>query len=112
MAPVPRSPFPVPCSAVRVLLIEDHRPLVRAIKQGLEEEGFAVDVAADGEEGDYKARTANYDVIILDLMLPKIDGLTLLQKWRKEGMNAHILVLTAKGTIEDKVTGLDLGADD
>src|SRR5439155_20448853 len=97
---------------VRVLLIEDHKPMLRAIKQGLEEEGFAVDVAADGEEGDYKARSANYDVIILDLMLPKIDGLTLLQKWRKEGMNAHILVLTAKGAIEDKVTGLDLGADD
>ena len=97
---------------MRVLLIEDHKPMLRAIKQGLEEEGFAVDVAADGEEGDYKARTANYDVIILDLMLPKIDGLTLLQKWRKEGMNAHILVLTAKGAIEDKVTGLDLGADD
>ena len=97
---------------MRVLLIEDHKPMLRAIKQGLEEEGFAVDVAADGEEGDYKARSSNYYVIILDLMLPKIDGLTLLQKWRKEGMNAHILVLTAKGAIEDKVTGLDLGADD
>ena len=97
---------------MRVLLIEDHKPMLRAIKQGLEEEGFAVDVAADGEEGNYKARTANYDVIILDLMLPKIDGLTLLQQWRREGMNAHILVLTAKGSIEDKVHGLDLGADD
>jgi DNA-binding response OmpR family regulator len=97
---------------VRVLLIEDHKPMLRAIKQGLEEEGFAVDVANDGEEGNYKAKTANYDVIILDLMLPKIDGLTLLQQWRREGMNAHILVLTAKGAIEDKVHGLDLGADD
>jgi DNA-binding response OmpR family regulator len=97
---------------VRVLLIEDHKPMLRAIKQGLEEEGFAVDVAVDGEEGNYKARTANYDVIILDLMLPKIDGLTLLQQWRREGMNAHILVLTAKGSIEEKVHGLDLGADD
>jgi DNA-binding response OmpR family regulator len=97
---------------VRVLLIEDHKPMLRAIKQGLEEEGFAVDIAVDGEEGNYKARTANYDVIILDLMLPKIDGLTLLQQWRREGMNAHILVLTAKGSIEEKVHGLDLGADD
>jgi DNA-binding response OmpR family regulator len=97
---------------VRVLLIEDHKPMLRAIKQGLEEEGFAVDIANDGEEGNYKARTANYDVIILDLMLPKIDGLTLLQQWRREGMNAHILVLTAKGSIEEKVHGLDLGADD
>jgi DNA-binding response OmpR family regulator len=97
---------------VRVLLIEDHKPMLRAIKQGLEEEGFAVDIANDGEEGNYKARTANYDVIILDLMLPKIDGLTLLQQWRREGMNAHILVLTAKGRIEEMVHGLDLGADD
>jgi DNA-binding response OmpR family regulator len=97
---------------LRVLLIEDHKPMLRAIKQGLEEEGFAVDVASDGEEGNYKAKTANYDVIILDLMLPKIDGLSLLQRWRREGMNAHILVLTAKGSIEDKVHGLDLGADD
>jgi DNA-binding response OmpR family regulator len=97
---------------MRVLLVEDHKPLRRALKQGLEEEGFAVDVAADGEEGDFKARTAEYDVIILDLMLPKIDGLTLLQKWRHDGVKAHILVLTARGGIEDKVKGLDLGADD
>jgi DNA-binding response OmpR family regulator len=97
---------------MRVLLIEDHKPLVRALRQGLEEEGFAVDVAADGEEGDFKARTAEYDVIILDLMLPKVDGLTLLQKWRREGIKTHVLVLTARGSIDDKVKGLDLGADD
>jgi DNA-binding response OmpR family regulator len=97
---------------VRVLLIEDHKPLVRALKQGLEEEGFAVDVAYDGEEGNYKAQTANYDIIILDLMLPKEDGLSLLQRWRRDGMTSHVLVLTARGSIEDKVKGLDLGADD
>ena len=97
---------------MRVLLIEDHKPLVRALKQGLEEEGFAVDVAQDGEEGDYKARTAEYDVIILDLMLPKRDGLTLLKSWRKAGLTTHVIVLTARGGIEDKVEGLDLGADD
>jgi DNA-binding response OmpR family regulator len=97
---------------LRVLLIEDHKPLVRALKQGLEEEGFAVDVSYDGEEGDYKARTAEYDVIILDLMLPKVDGLSLLQRWRREGLKTHVLVLTARGGIEDKVRGLDLGADD
>ena len=97
---------------MRLLLIEDHKPLVRALKQGLEEEGFAVDVAYDGEEGGYKAQTADYDVIILDLMLPKEDGLSLLQRWRKAGMKAHVLVLTARGGIEDKVRGLDLGADD
>ena len=97
---------------MRVLLIEDHKPLVRALKQGLEEEGFAVDVAYDGEEGGYKAQTANYDVIILDLMLPKEDGLSLLQRWRRSNMKSHVLVLTARGGIEDKVRGLDLGADD
>ncbi len=97
---------------MRVLLIEDHKPLVRALKQGLEEEGFAVDVATDGPEGDFKARTAEYDVIILDIMLPKVDGLSLLQRWRKEGLTTHILVLTARGSMEDKVKGLDLGADD
>jgi DNA-binding response OmpR family regulator len=97
---------------MRVLLVEDHKPLRRALKQGLEEEGFAVDAAADGEEGDFKARTAEYDVIVLDLMLPKIDGLTLLQNWRRDGVKAHVLVLTARDSIEDKVKGLDLGADD
>lgn len=98
--------------AVRVLLIEDHKPLVRALKQGLEEEGFAVDVAYDGEIGAYKAQTADYDVIILDLMLPKEDGLSLLQRWRRDGLKTHVLVLTARSGIEDKVRGLDLGADD
>jgi len=97
---------------MRILLIEDHKPLQRAVRQGLEEEGFAVDLASDGEEGDFKARTAEYDVIILDLQLPKVDGLTLLQKWRASGMSTHVLVLTARTTTEDKVRGLDLGADD
>jgi DNA-binding response OmpR family regulator len=97
---------------VRILLVEDHKPLVKTLKQGLEEEGFAVDTAIDGEEGDYKARTAEYDVIVLDLMLPKVDGLSLLQRWRKDGLKTHVLVLTARGEIEDKVRGLDLGADD
>jgi DNA-binding response OmpR family regulator len=97
---------------VRILLVEDHKPLLRALKRGLEEEGFAVDVAEDGEEADFKARGSSYDVIILDLMLPKIDGLTLLKTWRKDGITTHILLLTAKDTTEDKVRGLDLGADD
>jgi DNA-binding response OmpR family regulator len=97
---------------MRVLLVEDHKPMVRALRKGLEEEGFAVDTATDGEEADYKATTANYDVIILDLMIPKKDGLSLLQKWRREGISTHVLVLTARGGIDDKVKGLDLGADD
>jgi DNA-binding response OmpR family regulator len=97
---------------VKVLVIEDNKTLVRALKQGLEEEGFAVDVALDGEEGDYKARSATYDVIVLDLMLPKVDGMTLIKRWRSSGMTTHVLMLTAKGAIEDRVHGLDSGADD
>jgi DNA-binding response OmpR family regulator len=97
---------------VRVLLVEDHKPLSRSLKRGLEEEGFAVDLAEDGEVADYKARSASYDVIILDLMLPKKDGLTLLKEWRKAGLATHILVLTAKDALHDKVKGLDIGADD
>src|SRR4051812_29794153 len=97
---------------VRVLLVEDHKPLSRVLKRGLEEEGFAVDIAEDGEEADYKARGSSYDVIVLDVMLPKLDGLTLLQQWRKRGLQTHILLLTAKDSTEDKVRGLDLGADD
>jgi DNA-binding response OmpR family regulator len=97
---------------MRVLLVEDHKPLVRALRQGLEEEGFAVDVAYDGEEGDFKARTASYDVIILDRMLPKLDGLTLLQRWRKDGVTTHVLILSARDTGADKVAGLNQGADD
>src|SRR5207248_10874027 len=99
-------------NAMRVLLIEDHKPLVRGLRKGLEEEGFAVDVAYDGEEGDFKAMTAEYDVIILDVMLPKEDGLSLLQRWRRKGLNTHVLLLTARAGIDDKVKGLDLGADD
>jgi DNA-binding response OmpR family regulator len=97
---------------VRLLLVEDHKPLVRALRQGLEEDGFAVDVACDGEEANHKAINTNYDVIILDLMLPKKDGLTLLKEWRSAGVQTHVIVLTAHGTLDDKVKGLDVGADD
>jgi DNA-binding response OmpR family regulator len=97
---------------VRVLIVEDQKSILRAVRQGLEEEGFAVDVAADGEEADHKATSVKYDAIVLDLMLPKIDGLTLLQKWRRAGIDTHVLVLTARGSTEDKVKGLDTGADD
>jgi DNA-binding response OmpR family regulator len=97
---------------MRVLLVEDHKPLVRALRQGLEEENFAVDVANDGEEADVKVRNTAYDVIVLDLMLPRIDGLTLLQRWRRDNIKTHVLVLTARSNIDDKVRGLDAGADD
>lgn len=97
---------------MRVLLVEDNAQLLKALRQGLEEEGFAVDVATDGEEADVKCRSTSYDVIVLDIMLPKVDGLTLLKRWRGSGINTHVLMLTAKSTTADKVAGLDSGADD
>ncbi|MCZ2340742.1 MAG: response regulator transcription factor [Bacteroidales bacterium] len=97
---------------MRVLLVEDQVSLLKALRQGLEEEGFAVDTAADGEEADAKAHNTEYDVIVLDIMLPKVDGLTLLKRWRESGMATHVLMLTARGTTDDKVAGLDSGADD
>ena len=97
---------------MRILIVEDQMSMLRAWRQGLEEEGFAVDTATDGEEADVKARTTPYDVILLDIMLPKVDGLTLLKRWRQSGINTHVLMLTAKVTVADKVTGLDSGADD
>jgi DNA-binding response OmpR family regulator len=97
---------------VRILLVEDQLTFSKMVRQGLEDEGFAVDAAMDGEEADVKARTTPYDVIILDQMLPKVDGLTLLKRWREAGITTHVLMLTAKGTTADKVAGLDTGADD
>jgi DNA-binding response OmpR family regulator len=95
-----------------VLLVEDQVPLVKALQQGLEEEGFAVDTALDGESADAKVKATQYDVIVLDIMLPKVDGLTLLKRWRAAGVGTHVLMLTAKTTTQDIVAGLDTGADD
>jgi DNA-binding response OmpR family regulator len=97
---------------MRVLLIEDYEPLRKSVVRGLREAGYAVDAAADGEEGAWYAKSGDYDVIVLDLMLPKVDGLTILQQLRAAGNPAHVLVLTAKDTLEDRVRGLNLGADD
>lgn len=97
---------------MRLLLVEDQAALLKALRQGLEEEGYAVDTAADGEDADAKATSTDYDVIVLDIMLPKIDGLTLLKKWRAGGVKSHILMLTARGGTDAKVSGLDSGADD
>ena len=97
---------------MRVLVVEDSAPLRKPMVQGLKEAGFAVDVAADGEEGWWYARSGEYDAIVLDLMLPGIDGLTILKRLRKAGRQTHILILTAKDTLEDRVLGLNLGADD
>jgi DNA-binding response OmpR family regulator len=95
-----------------VLVIEDYEPVRQSIVQGLQEEGFAVDATGDGEEGLWYARTGQYDVILLDLMLPKVDGLTILERLRQLGNPVHVLILTAKDTLDDRLQGLDLGADD
>ena len=97
---------------MRLLIIEDYVPLQKSLAQGLREAGFAVDVTGDGNEGLWYAVNNDYDVIILDLMLPGMDGLTILEKLRDEGRQSHVLILTAKDTLEDKVKGLELGADD
>lgn len=97
---------------MRILVIEDEKKITDFIKRGLKEEGYAVDVAYDGEEGHFLAKTNNYDLILLDLMLPKMDGITLCKTIKEEGVPAPIIMITAKGTVKDKVTGLDAGADD
>ena len=97
---------------MRILVIEDEVKIAQFIKRGLKEEGYAVDVANDGEEGHFLLSSNEYDAIILDLMLPKIDGLTLCRTLRKEGNQTPIVMLTAKDTVKDKVKGLDSGADD
>lgn len=97
---------------MRILIIEDERRLSSVIKKGLMEEGFAVDTAYDGEEGQYLAESEEYDLIILDIMLPKLDGLTVCQELRKKNVKTPVLILTAKSTIEDKIAGLDSGGDD
>lgn len=97
---------------MRILLVEDERRLANVVKKGLLEEGFAVDVAYDGEEGKYLAESEEYDLIILDITLPKVDGVTICKELRKKNNKTPILMLTARATLEEKVIGLDSGADD
>jgi len=97
---------------MRLLVIEDEKKVASFIKKGLEEEHYAVDVAYDGEEGLYLSETNDYDLVILDLMIPKIHGWDVLKKIRAKRNNVPILVLTARDSIEDKVKGLDSGCDD
>ena len=97
---------------MRVLIIEDERKLSNIVRKGLIEEGFAVDQAFDGEEGQYLAESESYDLIILDIMLPKINGLDVCRSLRNKKITTPILMLTAKTTVENKVEGLNVGADD
>ncbi|KKU56962.1 MAG: Two component transcriptional regulator, winged helix family [Candidatus Amesbacteria bacterium GW2011_GWA2_47_11] len=97
---------------MRILVVEDEHRIANSIKKGLEQEHFAVDVAYSGSDGWDLAEGEEYDLIILDLMLPGMDGLEICRKLRRAGINTPVLMLTAKGQVQDRVTGLDTGADD
>ena len=97
---------------MRILVVEDETKIAKFIKRGLKEEGYVVDISSDGEDGHFLASTNDYDLMILDLMLPKMDGLTLCRKIRGEKINTPVIILTAKDATKDKVTGLDAGAND
>lgn len=95
-----------------MLFVEDSKILQRTVAAALRKSGYAVDVTGDGNEGLWYAESHSYDVIILDRLLPGLDGLTILQRLRREGQTAQVLMLTAKDTVEDRVCGLRTGADD
>jgi DNA-binding response OmpR family regulator len=97
---------------MKILIVEDEKRLAVLLKKGLEENAFAVDLCFDGEEGLYMAETFPYDAVILDVMLPKVDGFAVLGKLRAKGIAVPVLMLTARGEIENRVKGLNIGADD
>ncbi|MDB6166455.1 MAG: Two-component system, OmpR family, copper resistance phosphate regulon response regulator CusR [Lacunisphaera sp.] len=97
---------------MRILLVEDSARLQRSLSGALRKTGYAVDVASDGEEGLWLAGSHDYDVIVLDIMLPKRDGLSMLAELRRLGRPVHVLLLTARDTVADRVNGLQTGADD
>lgn len=97
---------------MRILVVEDEATLSRQLAQAVEEAGYAVDCAADGEQADYLVRTETYDAIVMDLGLPRVDGLTLLRGWRDAALMIPVLMLTARGSWHERVQGIDDGADD
>src|SRR6201992_2411596 len=97
---------------MRILLVEDDKDLQRLRKKGLNEAGYVVDAALDGEEGHFLGDTEPYDAVVLDLGLPKMDGVAVLEKWRAAGRTVAVLILTARDRWSDKVAGFDAGADD
>ncbi len=97
---------------MRILVVEDDPDLARQLEAALGDAGYVVDLAADGEEGHFLGDTEPYDAVILDLGLPVIDGLTVLERWRRAGRTMPVLLLTARGRWSEKVTGFDAGADD
>jgi two-component system OmpR family response regulator len=97
---------------MRVLVVEDEAALSAQLAGALGAAGYAVDCAADGEQADFLVRTENYDAVVLDLGLPRVDGFTVLRGWRESSINVPVLVLTARGSWHEKVQGIDGGADD
>src|SRR5437870_4390034 len=97
---------------MRVLVVEDSERLRRSLAIGLRKSGYAVDLAVDGAQGLWSAQSNSYDVIVLDLMLPEVDGLTVLQTLRRKEIGSGVIILTARDSVEDRVRGLKLGADD
>jgi two-component system OmpR family response regulator len=97
---------------MRILVVEDDTNLNRQLKEALTEAGYAVDVAFDGEEGHFLGETEPYDAVVLDIGLPRMDGLSVLEAWRRDGKTMPVLLLTARDRWSDKVQGIDSGADD
>jgi heavy metal response regulator len=97
---------------MKILVVEDERRVAQFIQKGLKEEGHAIDVAYDGEEGGFLAEVNDYDLILLDIMLPKKNGISVCREIRERGVATPVLMLTARDSVEDKVRGLDAGADD
>ena len=97
---------------MRILLVEDDPDLSRQLKSALADAGYAVDHAPDGEEAQFLGETEPYDAVVLDLGLPKVDGVSVLERWRRENVATPVLILTARGAWSEKVAGFDAGADD
>ena len=97
---------------MRLLVVEDDPDLARQLATALRDEGYVVDVASDGEEGHFLGDTEPYDAVVLDLGLPKLDGITVLERWRRDGRGMPVLILTARDRWSEKVAGFDAGADD
>jgi two-component system, OmpR family, response regulator len=97
---------------MRLLVVEDEPDLRRQLQRTLTDNGYAVDVAEDGEEGQFLGETEPYDAVVLDLGLPKVDGVTVLERWRSDGKDFPVLILTARDRWSEKVAGFDAGADD
>ena len=97
---------------MRILLVEDEPDIARQLKAALNDAGYVVDLAPDGEEGQFLGETEPYDAVVLDLGLPKVDGVSVLERWRRAGLATPVLILTARSGWSDKVAGFDAGADD